>query len=51
MALMITSIVMLIAGLAMVLFDALVHHVPYHVELLVVVAAIVLGAYSLLTSK
>ena len=51
MALMITSVVMLIAGLVMVLFDVLVHHVPYHVELLVVVAAIVLGVYSLLTSK
>jgi hypothetical protein len=40
---------MLIAGLAMVVFDALIQHIPYHLELVVVVVAIVLAAYSLVT--
>lgn len=46
---MITSIVMLIVGLLLVVFDALIHHVPYHLEIVVVVVAIVLAAYSIAT--
>ena len=46
---MITSIVMLIVGLLLVVFDALVHHVPYHLEIVVIVVAIVLAAYSIAT--
>lgn len=49
MLLMLTSIIMLIFGLVLVIFDTLVHHIPYHVELIVIAAAIILGVYSLIS--
>lgn len=49
MALMLISVIMLILGLALVIFDALVYHIPHHVEVIVIVAAVILGAYSLIT--
>jgi hypothetical protein len=48
MLLMLISIIMLILGLVMVIFDALIHHIPYHVEVIVIVVAVILGAYSLI---
>ena len=50
MLLMLVSIIMLILGLVMVIFDALIHHIPYHVEVIVIVAAVILGIYSLIGS-
>lgn len=48
MLLMLISIIMLIVGLVLVIFDALVHHIPYHIEMIVIVTAVILGVYSLI---
>ena len=48
MVLMLASIIMLILGLVMVMFDALIHHIPYYIEVVVIVVAVILGVYSLI---